>query len=106
MPIEVTSVSDPRTLSFPKFSGVLKSRVRNTTARPRYLIAKLVIGLCLVSLCAGGLSVLRSYSFYSSIIDARLASGYLTSRPGLYAAPRVLQVGQKLSQDNLITVLR
>src|SRR6185503_19029246 len=32
--------------------------------------------------------------------------GYLTSRPGLYAAPRVLQPGQKLSREKLITALR
>ena len=40
------------------------------------------------------------------MIDARLASGYLTSRPGLYAAPRLLQVGQKLSRADLIGLLR
>ena len=40
---------------------------------------------------------LRFYKYYSRMIDARLASGYLTSRPGLYAAPRLLQVGQKLA---------
>jgi penicillin-binding protein 1B len=49
---------------------------------------------------------LRSYKFYSRIIDARLANGYLTSRPGLYAAPRVLQPGQQLSPEKLIHVLR
>src|SRR5215510_3910852 len=48
----------------------------------------------------------RSYRYYSQIIDARLASGYLTSRPGLYAAPRVLQTGQKLSREKLVTALR
>ncbi|HET9479771.1 MAG TPA: transglycosylase domain-containing protein, partial [Pyrinomonadaceae bacterium] len=51
-------------------------------------------------------ALIRSYKFYSQIVDARLASGYLTSRPGLYAAPRVLQVGQKLSRDKLINALR
>jgi penicillin-binding protein 1B len=54
----------------------------------------------------GAVRLVRSYTFYSQIIDARLASGYLTSRPGLYAAPRVLQAGQKLSRDKLVTILR
>src|SRR5215217_175805 len=36
----------------------------------------------------------------------RLATGYLTSRPGLYAAPRVLAAGQKLSREQLVAVLR
>jgi penicillin-binding protein 1B len=40
------------------------------------------------------------------MIDARLASGYLTSRPGLYAAPRSIAVGQKLSRADLIVALR
>ncbi len=35
-------------------------------------------------------------TYYSQIIDARLATGYLTSRPGLYAAPRVLQAGSEV----------
>ena len=54
----------------------------------------------------GGEALVRSYKYYSQIIEARLASGYLTSRPGLYAAPRVLQVGQKLSREKLINALR
>src|SRR5215213_8055493 len=61
--------------------------------------------LVIASLLAGD-ALVRSYNYYSQIIDARLASGYLTSRPGLYAAPRVLQAGQKLSLDKLITTLR
>ncbi|HEX5889528.1 MAG TPA: PBP1A family penicillin-binding protein [Pyrinomonadaceae bacterium] len=54
----------------------------------------------------GGAALIRSYQHYSQIIEARLASGYLTSRPGLYAAPRVLQVGQKLSREKLVNGLR
>jgi penicillin-binding protein 1B len=49
---------------------------------------------------------MHSYKYYSRIVDARLANGYLTSRPGLYAAPRVLQVGQKLTQEKLLNILR
>ena len=37
------------------------------------------------------------YSHYSQVVDARLASGYLTSRAGLYAAPRTLRAGQGLT---------
>jgi transcription-repair coupling factor (superfamily II helicase) len=50
--------------------------------------------------------MMHSYGYYSRIVDARLAHGYLTSRPGLYAAPRVLQAGQKLSQEKLLSILR
>ena len=46
------------------------------------------------------------YCTYAKIIDERLASGYLTSRAGIYAAPRVLRVGQSFSRQRLIEVLR
>jgi penicillin-binding protein 1B len=54
----------------------------------------------------GGEALVRSYKHYSQIVEARLADGYLTSRPGLYAAPRVLQAGQKLSREKLVNALR
>ena len=60
-----------------------------------------VVVLAIASTIGVG-ALVRSYRFYSQIIDARLASGYLTSRPGLYAAPRVLQAGQKLSREKLV----
>lgn len=88
--IEVTSVSDPRVASV-----VIRKRV------VRLGLVLLVIGSTI-----GTNALIRSYSFYAQIIDARLASGYMTSRPGLYAAPRVLQAGQKLSREKLITALR
>src|SRR5215216_7088732 len=62
--------------------------------------------LLIIASAIGADVLVRSYTYYSQIIDARLASGYLTSRPGLYAAPRVLQAGQKLSTDKLVTILR
>lgn len=84
MSIEVTSVSDLR----------------------RNRFASIVVVLMMMVLAFAGDAVVRSYNHYSQIIDARLATGYLTSRPGLYAAPRVLQVGQKFSVEKLITTLR
>ena len=86
MVIEVTSVPEPR-------------RKARRSVRLGLLLLALVVAV-------GAAALIRSYTFYSQIIDARLASGYLTSRPGLYAAPRVLQAGQKLSRDKLITILR
>ena len=88
MVVEVKSVSDSRRRAF-------KSRV-----------VRLGIVLFIITLAIGADSLARSYQYYSQIIDARLASGYLTSRPGLYAAPRVLQAGQKLSREKLVAVLR
>ncbi|HLM23486.1 MAG TPA: PBP1A family penicillin-binding protein [Pyrinomonadaceae bacterium] len=88
MVIEVTSVPDRRRTVFGR----------------RFI--RLGIGLLIIASAIGADVLVRSYTYYSQIIDARLASGYLTSRPGLYAAPRVLQAGQKLSREKLIAVLR
>jgi penicillin-binding protein 1B len=90
--IEVTSVPDPRAIEW--LEKVSRRLIR---------VAMLVI---VAAAMFSGDAVVRSYNYYSQIIDARLASGYLTSRPGLYAAPRVLRVGQKLSRDKLIDCLR
>src|SRR5215216_2304358 len=87
MVVEVTSVPDRRRTVFRR--GV-----------------RLGIVLFMIAAAIGADALVRSYTYYSQIIDARLASGYLTSRPGLYAAPRVLQAGQKLSRDKLVTILR
>ncbi len=49
---------------------------------------------------------IHSYRSYAKIVDARLAHGYLTSRAGIYAAPRTLRAGQKISRDGLAAALR
>lgn len=86
MSIEVTSVPDRR--------------------RIHVRFVPVVIALSLTVLALAGDALVRSYIYHAQIIDARLATGYLTSRPGLYAAPRVLQVGQKYSVEKLVATLR
>ncbi len=86
MSIEVTSVPDLR-------------EIRNR-------IIMVAIALCLAVIVCASDALVRSYNFYSQVVDARLATGYLTSRPGLYAAPRGLQAGQKFSVEKLVTTLR
>jgi penicillin-binding protein 1B len=93
MAIEVTSVPDPR-------------RRFAVSKQSSFLIVRTLIGIAALTLVLSGDAVLRSYKYYSGIIDARLSRGYLTSRPGLYAAPRVLSAGQKLNQEQLLNVLR
>jgi penicillin-binding protein 1B len=72
----------------------------------RRILLSIVALLVLVTLAAATITLIQSYRFYSSIIEARLASGYLTSRPGIYAAPRTISVGQKVTRADLIQVLR
>ena len=87
MVIEAKSLPDPR-------------RIR---LKRRFVRLGLVLFLGACAIAADVLG--RSYRFYSQIIDARLSTGYLTSRPGLYAAPRVLEAGQKLSRDKIVGAL-
>lgn len=67
----------------------------------RFTIATLL--LALISLSA---LLIHSYRSYARIVDGRLAHGYLTSRAGIYAAPRTLRAGQKLSAVGLAAALR
>jgi penicillin-binding protein 1B len=64
--------------------------------------------LALVLLAVAGSAILltNSYRSYAKLVDARLARGYLTSRGGIFAAPRTLRPGQKFSRDELAVVLR
>ena len=50
--------------------------------------------------------LIRSYRAYAKLVDERLAHGYLTTRAGIYAAPRTLRVGQKWTRDGLANSLR
>lgn len=107
MSIEVASLPDSQRLLPIKRSVVFLfdfARCRVTGIRGKLLLV-ILLGLItpltiLISLFA------HSYAFYARLIDARLASGYLTSRPGLYAAPKLLQVGQRQNSEQLENALR
>ena len=105
MAIEVVSVRNPRRL--PRLKGAA-SRVRESAARARERAGILRI-LCVTFLFSSAaifLTLGYFYHSYSKVVDGRLASGYLTSRAGIYAAPRVLRVGQSISREQLVEILR
>jgi penicillin-binding protein 1B len=91
----------------------LNQRRKNVTAtrfkaiwhKRRRAILSVVAALILL-IVAGLIFLVSSYRYYSRLVDARLAHGYLTSRTGIYAAPRTLRAGQRLSQDALVSLLR
>jgi penicillin-binding protein 1B len=104
MTIGVRSILEPsslfRTLSRPPRAVFAAFSV----GRHRILL-RLVTLAFLVTSAAVAVSLVRSYRFYARVIDGRLASGYLTSRPGIYAAPRSISVGQRLSRASLVATL-
>src|SRR5207237_9023164 len=82
----------------------------NQNRKQRYRRLRVVLRLALASLLLATVSLcalfIHSYRAYAKIVDDRLERGYLTSRAGIYAAPRTLQPGQKLSRDGLAGTLR
>jgi penicillin-binding protein 1B len=107
MAIEVTSIVEQgRNLSLRRIARSVRSFFHHEPSSSRHFLFRSLCGLFAIALVTGGDAFLRSYKYYSRLIDARLASGYLTSRPGLYAAPRVIQVSQKLAHADLILALR
>jgi penicillin-binding protein 1B len=105
MAIEVTSVHEPGRLPRIK-SAATKLRERARRARRRtFLFRSFCAAFVILSACAA-LTIAYFYSYYSKVVDERLSSGYLTSRAGIYAAPRVLRAGQSISCERLVEILR
>jgi penicillin-binding protein 1B len=69
-------------------------------------VIRLTVAVSLLTIISLTAFFIHSYRSYAKIVDARLAHGYLTSRAGIYAAPRTLRRGQKLSAEGLAAALR
>src|SRR5258706_16103400 len=82
---------------------MMKIRIKS---KRRRLVLRVLLGLVLVAVVGGVVLLTNSYRSYAKLVDARLARGYLTSRGGIFAAPRTLLRGQKFSRDELAVVLR
>ncbi len=108
MPIEVTSVPEHRWSLSRKRAGqpLLAAQLFSHQLTTKAIVSRLILVLATLAGVVGGDALVRSYKYYARVIDARLASGYLTSRPGLYAAPRSLRAGQGFSLEDLALVLR
>jgi penicillin-binding protein 1B len=106
MAIEVTSYEEksrPRVKRIRKAGHALKLIA---ATRKRRLIIRSILAAVGVLIIATLIFFIRSYQYYAGIVDARLNSGYLTSRAGIYAAPRTLRAGQTISRDSLVEHLR
>lgn len=107
MAIEVTSVPERRQSVLRRIADLWRrSSYASSRTRPSQPTFRPLVLLLLFTAALGGDQLLGSYKYYSRLIDARLASGYLTSRPGLYAAPRTIRPGQGFTQTALVKALR
>jgi penicillin-binding protein 1B len=106
MAIEVVSVHEPLGQRVKSFFKSAIRRVVSVASRRKVKIA--LRAFVIVSIIAIGVIayiLTSSYKHYAQVIDRRLARGYLTSRAGLYAAPRILRAGQKVSRENFVALL-
>ncbi len=106
MAIEVVSVEEKRRPRV-KRTGVVRQTINHLAAqRKRRLIIRSILASVALLIVLGIGFFIHSYNYYAGVVDARLKSGYLTSRAGIYAAPRTLRKGQTISRDGLVELLR
>lgn len=106
MAIEVISVEEKRRPSVKRIRVVGRAISHLAAQRKRRLIIRSILAAVALLIVLTTGFFIHSYNYYSGIVDARLRSGYLTSRAGIYAAPRTLRAGQTVSRDNLVELLR
>jgi penicillin-binding protein 1B len=69
-------------------------------------LIRFAVGAILLVVIGLAVGFVHTYRSYARIVDERLARGYLSSRAGIYAAPRTLLAGQKYSPVQLSQALR
>ncbi len=79
-------------------------RVRSAHPLRRFLLFAFIS--CLLFVIAGGVAGAYFYSYYSSIVEARVRSGFWHSRGGVYAAPYKLRVGGIVSAESVVEFLK
>src|SRR5688500_13753103 len=104
MSIEVTSVPDSRRAV--SIRAILSSLCSSTVTCNKFEILRSLLGMLAIVAVLAADSVVRSYKYHSRVVDARLAFGYSHSHAGLYAAPRHISPGTKISKENLIASLQ
>ncbi|MDT4965943.1 MAG: penicillin-binding protein [Acidobacteriota bacterium] len=104
MAIEVVSIVENRRRR--KRNGEKRSNRRLASPRKRRRYLRWFLAVTTLLIAAGTTFFIYSYRYYAQIVDARLKNGYLTSRAGIYAAPRTLRAGQYISKERLVELLR
>src|ERR1041384_175443 len=96
MAIKITTVRRAHRRCSREVRAQLERRRRRPLLLRPALITTLVSGVAL------GTTLFYCYHAAAHLVDARLANGYLTSRAGIYAAPRVLRAGQGMLRERVL----
>jgi penicillin-binding protein 1B len=95
------------TLPAPSDRQVQSQAAGHKSFRRFALIFAVALGsLLVVASITAGIFVYNSYNTFAEIIDQQIAGGYLRSHAGVYAAPRVVEKGARLSQEQLVRSLQ
>src|SRR5260370_15857572 len=107
MPIEIVSDRpEPRLTGFCRGAANALWSLSAIAVRKRRFVLRAMLVAVLLAVVGGAVLLVNSYRSYAKLVDARLARGYLTSRGGIFAAPRTLLPGQKFSRAELAVVVR
>jgi penicillin-binding protein 1B len=79
---------------------------RTTFTRKAKICCKVGAFVSAVVLATIAVLTYNSYRSFAVLIDQQIAGGYLRSHAGLYAAPRILEKGARITIDQLATALQ
>lgn len=74
--------------------------------RIAFTCAVAMVSLAVVAVIPIGIYVYNVYGEFARMIDQQIAGGYLRGHAGLYAAPRVIEKGSRLSQQEVVLSLQ
>ena len=85
---------------------VAKKPAASSFRRKIRIAITVAAGVLIIGLTAAMGIVVSAYREFSAVIDQQIATGFLKSHAGLYAAPRVIEKGARLTKDQLVTTLQ
>src|SRR3954467_4573559 len=95
MAIEIKSIEEGRRRPrIKRIRNVGQALKQLAAARKRRIVFRSILASAALFIIAATIFFIYSYNYYAGVVDARLKSGFLTSRAGIYAAPRTLRAGQ------------
>lgn len=74
--------------------------------RHLFLFLKIAVALLVIATAVAGYFTYTSYKAFAELVDRQIAGGYLRGHAGLYAAPRVIEKGARLSKEELVASLQ
>lgn len=71
-----------------------------------FLFFKIAGALLVVAIAVAGYLTYTSYVAFAELVDRQIAGGYLRGHAGLYASPRVIEKGARVSKEDLVASLQ